>query len=88
MEIIKIRDLEADKKTVTVVLVASIEEHETQTGSVYCRLALSDGESQILANLWNTSKEDLLKKVSEKTLITAELYPKVYKGALGYELKR
>lgn len=88
MEIIKIRDLEADKKTVTVVLVASIEEHETQTGSVYCRLALSDGESQILANLWNTSKEDLLKKVSEKALITAELYPKVYKGALGYELKR
>lgn len=88
MDIMKIKALELDKKTTTVVLVCSIDEHETQSGSTYCKLALSDGETQISANLWNTAKEDVLKKISEKSLITAELYPKLYKGAVGYELKR
>lgn len=82
----KIRELESDKKTATVCLLISVEEKETKSGSKYCRLTLSDGETQIVANLWNTQKEQLLKKVEESTLVSVELYPKLYQGAMSYEV--
>lgn len=82
----KIKDLELNKKTPTVVLFQSAEEAETKSGRPYCRLTLSDGESTITANLWDTEKAEL--KVQEKTLISAELYPKMYQEAVTYELYR
>ena len=84
----KIKDLSLDAKTTTVVLFQSATERETKSGKAYCSLELSDGESQITANLWNTSKEELLMKIQERSLITAELYPKMYNDALTYELFR
>ena len=85
---LKFKDIPTDKKCTTVALVCSIEERETKTGSSFCQLVLSDGTSQISANLWNMDKETLLKKIPEKKLITVELYAKIYKGALGYEIFR
>lgn len=82
----KIKDLEMDKKTATVCLLISIEEKDTKSGSKYCRMTLSDGEIQITANIWNTQKEQILKKVRESTLISVELYPKLYQGATSYEV--
>lgn len=82
----KIKDLQENQKSATVVLLTSIDEKETKGGKPYCVFALSDGESQIEAKLWNNAKTDV--KVEEKTLITAELYPKEYQGALSYELFR
>lgn len=82
----KIKELPENQKTTTVVLLALIEEKETRAGKPYCELTLSDGETQIQAKLWNNAKADV--KVEEKSLITAELYPKVYQGALSYELFR
>lgn len=86
MEYIKIKDMKQDQKTSTVVLLTAIEEKETKGGSPYCRLTLCDGETQIQANLWNKTKADV--KVPEKTLITVELYPKLYQEALSYEVFR
>ena len=82
----KIKELPENQKTTTVVLLALIEEKETRAGKPYCELTLSDGETQIQAKLWNNAKADV--KVEEKSLITAELYPKEYQGALSYELFR
>lgn len=82
----KIKELELNKKTPTVVLFQSVEESETKTGRPYCRLTLSDGETTIVANLWDTEKAEL--KVQEKTLISAELYPKMYQETVAYELYR
>lgn len=82
----KIKDLELNKKTPTVVLFQAVEEAETKSGRPYCRLTLSDGDTTITANLWDTEKAEL--KVQEKTLIIAELYPKMYQEAVTYELYR
>ena len=86
MSYLKIKELELNKKTSTVVLLQSVEESETKSGRPYCRLTLSDGESTIVANLWDTEKAKL--KVEEKTLISAELYPKMYQENVSYELYR
>ena len=83
---LKIKDLPEDQKTSTVVLLVAITEKETKSGKPFCRLTLTDGETQIEANLWNNAKSDV--KVEEKSLITAELYPKQYQGALSYEVFR
>lgn len=82
----KFKELEENKKTATVALLTLIEEKETKGGKPYCVLTLSDGESTIEAKLWNNAKADVA--VEEKSLITAELYPKEYQGTLSYEVFR
>ena len=75
---IKFRDMKADEKVQTVVLLVSVEERETRTpGKYYCQLTLSDGEQEIGAKLWNCTKAEVA--VPERSLISAEIYPKIYK---------
>lgn len=82
---IKFKDMEADKKVTTVVLLVSIEERETRTpGKYYCQLTLSDGEREVGAKLWNHTKAEV--KVPERSLITAEIYPKLYRDELSFEV--
>lgn len=80
----KFNELQVNEKSSTVALLTMIEEKETKAGCPYCRLHLSDGETQIEANLWNNTKGDV--KVPEKTLVTVQLYPKIYKDCLSYEV--
>lgn len=82
----KIKDLELNKKTTTVVLLQAVEESETKTGRPYCKLTLSDGETTVTANIWDTEKANL--KVPERSLMTCELYPKMYQESVSYEVYR
>lgn len=86
MEYLKIKDLPLNEKTTTVVLLTSIEERKTKNGDAYCHLFFTDGDTQIGANLWNTAKSGM--KIPEKPLLSVELYPKLYQGALSYEVFR
>ena len=63
----KIKELPMDQKTTITLLLTSIEEKETRNSSPYCTLTLTDGIDTIIAQLWNTKKENV--KVQEKTLI-------------------
>ena len=82
---IKFRDMKADEKVQTVVLLVSVEERETRTpGKYYCQLTLSDGEQEIGAKLWNCTKAEVA--VPERSLISAEIYPKIYKEELSFEV--
>lgn len=72
----KIKELPMDQKTTITLLLTSIEEKETRNSSPYCTLTLTDGIDTIIAQLWNTKKENV--KVQEKTLISAEIYKKMY----------
>lgn len=82
----KIKELELNKKTTTVVLLQAIEESETKSGRPYCKLTLSDGVTSVTANIWDTEKAQI--KVAEKSLMTAELYPKMYQESVSYEVYR
>ena len=75
----KIKELPMDQKTTITLLLTSIEEKETRNSSPYCTLTLTDGIDTIIAQLWNTKKENV--KVQEKTLISAEIYKKMYSMA-------
>ena len=66
----KIKELPMDQKTTITLLLTSIEEKETRNSSPYCTLTLTDGIDTIIAQLWNTKKENV--KVQEKTLTSAE----------------
>lgn len=80
----KIKELPMDQKTKITLLLISIEEKETRGRSPYCSFTLTDGTDTILAQLWNTQKKNV--KVAEKTLITAEIYTKLYNEAPSYEI--
>ncbi len=81
---LKFKDLEIDRRSCTAALITSIEERETQNGAPYCLLSMTDGDTEIKANVWNTEKASL--KVAEKTVISVELYPKIYKDSVSYEV--
>ena len=80
----KIKELPMDQKTTITLLLTSIEEKETRNSSPYCTLTLTDGIDTIIAQLWNTKKENV--KVQEKTLISAEIYKKMYNESVSYEV--
>ena len=80
----KIKELPMDQKTTITLLLTSIEEKETRNSSPYCTLTLTDGIDNIIAQLWNTKKENV--KVQEKTLISAEIYKKMYNESVSYEV--
>lgn len=82
----KLKELELNKKTTTVVLLQAIEESETKSGRPYCKLTLSDGDTTVTANIWDTAKEGF--KIPEKSLMTAEVYPKMYQESVSYEVYR
>lgn len=78
----KIKELPMDQKTTITLLLTSIEEKETRNSSPYCTLTLTDGIDTIIAQLWNTKKENV--KVQEKTLISAEIYKKMYNESVSF----
>lgn len=80
----KIKELPMDQKTSIVLLLIAVEEKETRNSSPYCTFTLTDGTDTIIAQLWNTTKANV--KVSEKTLITADIYTKLYNEAASYEI--
>lgn len=86
MEKIIVKEISLDQKVIGIMLLIAVEQKVTKTGSNYCTLVLSDGESQIEANLWNTSKDNI--EVEERNLISVELYSKIYQDAVSYEVKR
>ena len=54
--------------------------------SHFCTFHLLDGAIAITANLWNTEKKDIY-KVQEKSVISVQLYKKLYNGVETYEVK-
>lgn len=86
MNKIVIKELPMDTKTSGIMLLVNCEQKETKVGVAYCELTLSDGESQISGNLWNTTKDSMA--VQKGELINVEIYPKMYQEHISYDIKR
>ena len=83
----KFNEIANDMPTWTVALLTKIEERETKSKQAYCVFHLQDGSKCITANLWNTKKENIF-KVQEQSLITVQLYKKIYNGTESFEIKQ
>lgn len=82
----KFKEISLDTATWTVAFLGAIEERETKSKKPFCTFHLLDGAIAIIANLWNTEKKDIY-KVQEKSVISVQLYKKLYNGVETYEVK-
>lgn len=82
----KFKEISLDTATWTVAFLGAIEERETKSKKPFCTFHLLDGAIAITANLWNTEKKDIY-KVQEKSVISVQLYKKLYNGVETYEVK-
>lgn len=82
----KFKEIALDTATWTVAFLGAIEERETKSKKPFCTFHLLDGDIAITANLWNTEKKDIY-KVQEKSVISVQLYKKLYNGVETYEVK-
>lgn len=82
----KFKEISLDTATWTVAFLGAIEERETKSKKPFCTFHLLDGDIAIIANLWNTEKKDIY-KVQEKSVISVQLYKKLYNGVETYEVK-
>ena len=71
----------------TSCLLVSVEERRTRKDATYCALTLRDGAQDIIANMWNWSKEQILKKVEEGTAVWVELDKKLFNEQESYVCK-
>ena len=82
----KFKEISLDTATWTVAFLGAIEERETKSKKPFCTFHLLDGAIAITANLWNTAQKDIY-KVQEKSVISVQLYKKLYNGVETYEVK-
>ena len=80
----KFHEIELDKPTWAVALLATVEQKETKSKQPFCVFTLQDGEKTIQANIWNTQKENVK---LEQGLISVQLYKKIYNGTESWEVK-
>lgn len=80
----KFKEISLDTATWTVAFLGAIEERETKSKKPFCTFHLLDGAIAIIANLWNTEKKDIY-KVQEKSVISVQLYKKLYNGVEGLD---
>ena len=78
----KIKDIIQNTSLPVVVLCLAMEEKVAKNGSPYVTLTLTDGETQIAANCWNTQKESFPYK--EKELFIADIAARTYNGSIAY----
>ena len=83
----KFKDLILNEKNRVTVLITSIEERKNKNGSLYLRVYLSDGETQIFANLWDHSKEKFEKNMGVGKLMSCDIVPKMYMDSVSYEIR-
>ena len=81
----KIKEFEPEKAVTTVLLVESIEECKTKNNGSYCKIQMTDGESRIVAKLWNSEKANL--NMSEGGLATVTVNVGTYMGQPDYKIQ-
>lgn len=78
----KFRELEMNNPTVATALLQEVEERQTKSRGVYCRLTLSDGKNQVFANMWDTKADDL--KRYKRKLVSVVITAGLYQGNTSY----
>ena len=73
----------------TIALVTAITESNSKTGSPYCRITLSDGESTISANMFSTSMQELFDNfvVEQYTVVNITINVSDYNGTKSFKVQ-
>lgn len=87
MEKLNISSFIESKNETGFLLLTEINEKLTKNGTPYCSLSFSDGNKQIVGNMWETTQSKLIEKGCIKnTIVLVEILPKMYKDMLTYEI--
>jgi 3'-5' exoribonuclease len=78
----KISDLMVNREARINLLMTDVAQKIARNGKPYCTLTLTDGEKQIVANVWNTTAEAMEK--FNKTVVEVDLSLSLYNGNNSY----
>ena len=73
-------ELELNKATKIKALLLNVEEKRTKNNTLYLNMSLSDGETIISANLWDTAKENFA--IERGNVVEAVIFVKIQKNSL------
>lgn len=78
----KFKELEVNKPAVATALLLDVEERQTKNGGAYCKLTLSDGADQIIANMWDSQADAL--EPFKRSLVSVVVTAGQYQGNPSY----
>ena len=78
----KFKELEVNKPAVATALLLDVEERQTKNGGAYCKLTLSDGGDQIVANMWDSQADTL--EPFKRSLVSVVVTAGQYQGNPSY----
>lgn len=81
----KLKELEKGNSGVVECIITKVEEKETKSGGTYVNIAVSDGESQAVAKVWNESAATF--QFQEGSVVFATLRAEEYNGNTTYVVK-
>lgn len=82
----KFKEFVPNEKNTTLALLTKVEPGLTSSNKPFVKCFLSDGATEITANLWNTEAETMAIWVGKVMMI--ELKTKMFNDSLGFELYR
>ena len=77
-------ELELNKATKIKALLLNVEEKRTKNNTLYLNMSLSDGETIISANLWDTAKENFA--IERGNVVDAIIFVKMYNDTRSYSI--
>ena len=78
----KFKELVVNKPAVATALLLDVEERQTKNGGAYCKLTLSDGGDQIVANMWDSQADTL--EPFKRSLVSVVVTAGQYQGNPSY----
>lgn len=80
----KFTELELNKATKISALLLNVEEKRTKNNTLYLNMSLSDGETIISANLWDTAKENF--PIERGNVVEVVIFVKMYNDTRSYSI--
>ena len=80
----KLSELKVDESNDIILLLTSVTERTAKNGKIYCELKFVDGESDIVAKMWDHTKEEIAKWTPEGTVVQATIKPQIYNLQISY----
>lgn len=75
------------QKNREILLVKAVEEKITKQGKPFIKVTVCDKEMEVVANIWDWTKERFLNTVEIGSLIICDIIPQPYKEAISYEIR-
>ena len=80
----RISEMTLDRVDEITLLLTEITEKTAKNGKPYCELSLTDGEDDIVARMFDSKKEDLLKESEEMEPVTVMVKPQIFNGQTSH----